>query len=741
MEDNKKKVLFIANHGMTIFCFRIELINEMLLQGYEVHIACPSDEYALGLREIGAIFHETHINRRKLDPIKELQLIKEYMTIIQDLKPHVVFTYTVKCNIYGGLACQLEHVPYISTITGLGILSTYGVPKRQVAILLYRLGLRKARTVFFHNHRDRVLIEGRNRHKDNYELVNGSGVNLQRFSLQPYPSEDNGIVFVTTGRIMKDKGLRELIGAATVIKERHPDVSFKIVGFYEDDNDRALGEDAADKGIIEHIDFQMDIRPWLASAHALINPSYHEGMSNAILEAQATGRPVLASDIPGCIEGFDDQQTGLSFKPRDTDDLIHAIEKFIRIPHTKKAEMGMGGRQKMEREFDRQAIVCRYINEVPDIKMPILILVNHEITIYNFRLELVERLLADGYEVHLSSPYGKKIQILQNLGVKWHNIDIDRHGLNPLKDLRIIRLYKRLIKTIKPIAVLGYTIKPNIYGAIAAKRTGSPFIANVTGIGNALGRTGLIQEMLILMYRYAFDRTQRVFFQNADNMKYFIDHKMINANAALIPGSGVNLTKNKYTEMTKGDINDKNNPVKFAFISRILIEKGIEEYLAAASIIKEKYPNTEFHVCGFCEREYKGTLNDRVEDGTVFYHGMINDVAGFMEQMHCIVHPTYYPEGLSNVLLEACACGRAIITTDHTGCREVCRDTYNGFLVNEKDVEDLASMIERFINLPFEEKKKMGLNGRKMVEEEYDRQIVVDRYMDEIHICKEAAGT
>lgn len=361
-------------------------------------------------------------------------------------------------------------------------------------------------------------------------------------------------------------------------------------------------------------------------------------------------------------------------------------------------------------------------------KEKVLFLVNHDVVIYNFRLELVERLLKDGYEVHISSPYGERIDELVDLGCVYHEIEVERHGMNPLSELKLLRNYRLLLNKIKPDYIFGYTIKPNIYGAIAAKEKKIPFIANITGLGTAVENPGLVQKMMILLYKFAFTDVQKVFFQNTENKQFFIDHKIAVDKHGLLPGSGVNLKRFS----AKDYPNDK--VIRFAFISRIMKEKGIDQYLEAAKIIKEKYKNVEFHICGFCEKEYEGKLNEYDEKGIVIYHGMIRNVSEFLENMHCVVHPTYYPEGLSNVLLEACATGRPIITTDRSGCREVIDNCINGYKISQKNTQELVKAIDQFINLSFDEKKNMGLNGRKKVEKEFDREIVVNAYMKEINV-------
>lgn len=359
-------------------------------------------------------------------------------------------------------------------------------------------------------------------------------------------------------------------------------------------------------------------------------------------------------------------------------------------------------------------------------KKKVLFLVNHDVVIYNFRLELVERLLNDGYEVHISSPYGERIDDLKKLGAVYHEINMERHGMNPISEAKLLLRYRELIRYVKPDIVLGYTIKPNIYGAMAAAEKHIPFVANITGLGTAVENPGVSQKLMVGLYKIAFKNVQKVFFQNTENRQFFIDHNIAVDKHGLLPGSGVNLSRFIVSEYPSDTI------VKFAFISRIMKEKGIDQYLDAAKVIRAKYPDTEFHVCGFCESEYEGKLNEYDHNGTVIYHGMIRDVAGFMSEMNCIIHPTYYPEGLSNVLLESCASGRPIITTDRSGCREVVDDSVNGYMIPQKNSQKLIEAVEKFIKLSFVEKKAMGLAARKKVEEEFDRQIVVDAYMKEI---------
>ncbi len=356
----------------------------------------------------------------------------------------------------------------------------------------------------------------------------------------------------------------------------------------------------------------------------------------------------------------------------------------------------------------------------------ILILANNDLGLYNFRRELIEKLISDGHKVIISLPYGDRVGDLVELGCVFREMSIDRHGTNPIKELKLISKYKKLIKEEKPDFVFTYTIKPNIYGAIACRKYKVPCIVNITGLGNAVEKKGLMQKVCVILYKYALKKVKKVFFQNAENMQFFIDNKIVVNKHDLLPGSGVNLQRFTVKPYPT------NTDISFAFIARIMKEKGIEEYLETAKTIKGKYPNTVFHICGYCEQDYEEELKNLHSENVVNYHGLIKDVHGFLENVHCVVLPSYH-EGMSNTLLESSASARPIITSDCAGCREAVDEGVNGYLVKVKDTNGLINAVEKFILLSNDERAKMGLLGREKVEREFDRKIVVNKYLDEIN--------
>ncbi|MGN4447332.1 glycosyltransferase family 4 protein [Bacillus cereus group sp. MYBK79-1] len=355
----------------------------------------------------------------------------------------------------------------------------------------------------------------------------------------------------------------------------------------------------------------------------------------------------------------------------------------------------------------------------------VLILANNDVGLYKFRKELIIELARD-YKVYISLPNGEFMPYLKELGCNFIETPISRRGTNPITDLKLLINYKKIIREVKPDLVLTYTIKPNIYGGLACKMSGIPYISNITGLGSAVENGGLLQKITVALYKLALKEASCVFFQNEENREFFARKRIVSNNHRLIPGSGVNLDQYCLLDYPV------DTTVNFLFIARVMKEKGIAEYLDAAKFIKENYPNTKFHILGFCEEAYESTLKEMQANGIIEYHGMQSDIREFHKISNCTIHPTYYPEGMSNVLLESAACGRPIITTNRSGCREIVDHGKNGYIVEQQNSQDLIEKIERFLRLDYKSKRKMGIMGRAKVENEFDRKIVVDSYIEEI---------
>lgn len=320
-------------------------------------------------------------------------------------------------------------------------------------------------------------------------------------------------------------------------------------------------------------------------------------------------------------------------------------------------------------------------------------------------------------------------QELRAMGCEIVDIKTARQGKNPFKDLILFKKYFRELKENHPDVMLSNNIKPNVYAGLACQILCIKYIPNITGLGTPVENPGPLQKLTTRLYKVGVAGANCIFFQNSENQAFFENHHMMpkRAKVRLLPGSGVDLDAHPAFEYPEGDT------IHFQYTSRILKEKGIDLYLAAAKAIHEKYPNTVFHICGGCDDErYIQILKDAENAGHIVYHGQQKDMIPFLKQAACIVHPSYYPEGMSNVLLEGAASARPIIATDRAGCRETVEDGVTGFLIPIKDEQALVEALEKFMQMTPQQRKAMGLAGRAKMEREFDRKIVVKAYLEEI---------
>ena len=357
----KKTLLILANDISGLYLFRRELIQE-LLKNRRVIIYAPDGEMVKKFIEMGCKFLPcSYLDRRGTNPLKDLFLLKHYSSVLKQEQPDVVLTYTIKPTAYGGLMCGLQRVPYISNITGLGTSIENGGLLAFISTSLYKAGLKKAECVFFQNETNRRLFLEKRIVKGKTKLVPGSGVNLQQHCAEPYPDETDGIRFLFVGRIMRDKGIGELLEAFKTIHSRYPNVTIDVVGPEEEDYAAAFAE-AGDA--VRYLGPQTGMHDFYKNCHCVVLPSYHEGTANVMLEASATARPVITTTVPGCRETFDEDITGFGCEAKNAASLTAAVEKFLNLTTVERAQMGQAARAKMEREYDRQLVIDAYKEEI-----------------------------------------------------------------------------------------------------------------------------------------------------------------------------------------------------------------------------------------------------------------------------------------------------------------------------------------------------------------------------------------
>lgn len=362
----------------------------------------------------------------------------------------------------------------------------------------------------------------------------------------------------------------------------------------------------------------------------------------------------------------------------------------------------------------------------------ILMVGNTAWSMYNFRLGVAKALRASGYEVIIAAPFDHASEFIIGEGFQYENLTIDNKGVSVKKDFKLIRDFFYLYKTLKPDLIIHYTIKPNIYGGIAAYLARIKTISFVTGLGSMFIKRTKITRLIELMYKLSFSFSKKVWFLNIDDFDYFVKKRIVAVKKAeILPGEGIDTSEfvNIMEVKQLKDIGD----FKFLYLGRLLKDKGILELVEAIKILKEKYPNVECQLLGFIDSlnpssVAEAVVNDWVGKGLVTYLGQTSDVRQYILDSDCIVLPSYR-EGISRTLLEAASMQKPIITTDVPGCRDVVEDNQTGFLCKVMDHVDLAVKMETMLNLDDDSRKQMGHNGRLKVIAEFDERIIKDKYL------------
>lgn len=366
----------------------------------------------------------------------------------------------------------------------------------------------------------------------------------------------------------------------------------------------------------------------------------------------------------------------------------------------------------------------------------ILMTANAAWNIWNFRRPLVDALLGDGHRVTVVAPEDEAVPELEKLGCGFVPLSMNVMGLNPLQDLRLAVRMRRIFVEQRPDIVFGFTIKNNIFGAFSAKSLGIPFLPNVTGLGTAFLSNGLLRKLVEHLYRTAFASLPVVFFQNEDDQNLFFSRRLVKASqAALLPGSGIDLERFAVASYPVTE------PPVFLMIARLLRDKGLVEYVEAARMVRERYPEARFQLLGAADAANRTAINLATvqaweQSHGIEYLGTSQDVRSEITAAHCVVLPSYR-EGAPRTLIEAAALGRPLIATDVPGCRAVVDPGNTGFLCPPYDPGSLAAACLEFLSLSTERRRAMGLAGRMKMEREFDQSIVVAAYRRAISLVRE----
>jgi glycosyltransferase involved in cell wall biosynthesis len=368
------------------------------------------------------------------------------------------------------------------------------------------------------------------------------------------------------------------------------------------------------------------------------------------------------------------------------------------------------------------------------MKQTIIISINTAWNVHNYRSGLVKSLLARGYEVVAVAPDDEYADRVRELGCRFVHIPIDNNGTNPWRDLGLLARYFKILHKLKPVAFLGYTVKPNVYGSIAAHALGIPVINNIAGLGATFITQSYVTAIVRWLYKLSLKRSHRVFFQNADDQGFFVSLGLVKeSRTAVLPGSGLNLAHYRPSQPRPVE----GRSFRFLLIGRLLKDKGVEEYAAAARELRTRFPDVECQLLGFSDAGNANAIPmERVRawesEGLLRYLGKTDDVRPFLDQADCVVLPSYR-EGVPRALLEAAAMARPIVATDVVGCRDAVDDGSNGYLCRVRDPIDLAEKMASVLQLGHIDRLEMGAAGRAKVEREFDEQFVINKYVQALH--------
>ena len=349
------------------------LIQELIKRGDTVRAIVPQTEEKTELiaenqlKKMHCALKRIPMERRGVNPIHDFSLMKEYYKTIKRMKPDLVITYTIKPNIYGGLACSILRIPYVVNITGLGTAFQNDGMLKKMVTLMYKVALKKAKVVFFENVENRdIMVDMGIIPKEKTYVLAGAGVDLEHFHYTEYPKDTDTTRFLFIGRVMQEKGIDELFEAMKRLNQEGYSCSLDIAGGFEEDYEEKI-QKYEKAGWLHYHGYQNDVRPLIENCHCFVLPSWHEGMANTNLEAAAMGRPVITSNIHGCLEAVEDGVTGCLCDRKNTDDLYKCMKMLCEFPCKKKKTMGVFGRKRMEEIFDKRKVVEKTIKAMRDV--------------------------------------------------------------------------------------------------------------------------------------------------------------------------------------------------------------------------------------------------------------------------------------------------------------------------------------------------------------------------------------
>lgn len=747
-------ILLVANWDWVLYNFRLPLARELEKNRQNVILVCPPGKYTEKIQSLGFSWYPWNLNRRSIYPWRELISVIELYKIYRHFRPVAVHHFTIKPILYGSLAARFAQIKtVINNFTGLGYLFS-DAPKaaglRRIVLPVLKQALRGKgfHTAFQNEHDLEHLVEMGVVSREDTSLIPGTGVNLADYQTVEREATSLGTpVVIMAARLLWDKGLREFINAAREMKHKGIPARFLLAGEPDPGNLASVSEaDLVEwraEGIVELLGHRSDIPDLLQQADIAVLPSYHEGVPLFLLEAAASGLPLVATDIEGCRLVVEEGGNGYLVEKGDAGAFSKALETLLIDPGM-RVSMGKESRRIAEERFDQRLILERYIQLYRKLNvlhgssaksLPILLVANWDWVLYNFRLPLARRLEESGLNVILVCPPGKYTDKFQEMGFNWQPWNLSRRSVNPWLELgAIIELYQ-LYRQLRPAAVHHFTIKPILYGSLAARAAqGTVVINNFTGLGYLFSdarKAKLLRRIVLPMLKRALHGEGfHTAFQNEHDLKHLISLDVVaEEDTTLIPGTGVNLDD---YQPSKGSKSEDHIPTVI-LAARLLWDKGLADYVEVARRIEEKGIPARFWLAGASDHGNPDSVSEQVleewrDEGIIELLGHRSDIPELLRQADIAVLPSRYFEGVPLFLLESAATGLPLVASDIQGCRMVINDEINGYLISKGDVEGLEKALIALLT-DAELRQRMGEESRRIAAERFDQKIILSRYI------------
>jgi glycosyltransferase involved in cell wall biosynthesis len=736
------KVLFFVAEDWYFCSHRLSHALALKAIGHEIIVLTQVSSYGEIITNSGLKLVNINFYRHGLNPLREIRVLYSIWRIYKKYKPDIIHHVALKPVIYGSIiAMIMGHQKVINAIAGMGFLYI----SKSLKAKFLKFIVRHAFKILFNRPKCKLIVQN----KDDFDyflnkilicpnkikLIKGVGVNTEIFS--PVHSKNNKQIVMMASRLLWSKGVGEFYEAAKMLKSQGFDARFVFVGDGDINNPENVSNNQIKKwelsGNVEFWGHQSDMAATIGKADILCLPSYREGMPKILLEGASCGKPIVASNVPGCREIVQEGVNGLLVPVQNINKLAMAIKQLLKSPKLRES-MGGNGRNIAKELFDEKIIINETLQLYEEInKKKLLYFIAEDWYFYSHRLDLALAARKKGYDVCLVTNFTSYKDIIQKHGISTVPLKISRMSMNPIKELITFIKILKIYNFEKPDIVHHVALKPVLYGSLASMLNGRPHLINaIAGMGYIFSSDKKSTKFLRFLIKKAFkmmlnQKNSDLILQNPNDINFFIQNKLVKKKSiTLIRGSGVDI--NKYIP----DKNKLNTPIVL-LASRLIWDKGIGDFVKAANILKG-IVDARFVIVGDIDNENPSAIPLKVinqwhECGDIEWWGYKTEMETVIANADIACLPSFYGEGIPKFLIESAACGLPIVTTDWPGCKEIVKHGVNGLLVPIKKPELLAESLKKLIQDP-ELRNLMGLKGREMVKSDFTIERVVDQTLD-----------